>query len=240
MPQKNREIIANAIFNIYGYIMTYLNEILHDIDKISQIKTDFFKNTIAATRKMQDKFTDWKAADRYYDKRQKYNKKISSIINISKIKSMLNPIKFKYSLLLMSSYPNFNLIKDSDVDFGLLVRNLDMEKLFQITILLTSNGFKPNSMTLNKNGMNAYRFIKIINGLEVEIKIRDYKSTIPIQKLHIALNSAPIQEQKYWTYHKYLIKNYVKEHPNKKRLYSEFKKILFHIYFVGITGRFRF
>jgi len=143
----------------------------------------------------------------------------------------------------MSSFPRLNLIGDSDIDLGLLVYNLDNQKLFEISKILINNGYKYGNITYNKASpkSTAYRFEKKLKGVEVEIKIRDMVATRAIAALHTKMDKRMSKEhQIFWTYHKYLLKNLSKKNKAMKPVYRALKIIFHHYYFDGIKGAFSF
>lgn len=182
-------------------------------------------------------------AVKYYAERETFNKKISPDIKnfIKDVHKMFSndliTQKYKLELKPMSSYPKLNLPNSSDFDLGVLVHDLDTVKLFYISKLLISNGFTIESISSNKGSKsNAYRFGKIYNNIEVELKIRDYKLSTVIQKLHDTLNSISKSDSIFWTYNKYLIKDWSKK--NDPQVYELFKMLIFHNYFYKIKGAF--
>jgi hypothetical protein len=185
-------------------------------------------------------------AIKYYKKRELYNKKIHKICKtiMTQCKHMLKDVKFKYKLQLMSSFPSFNIINDSDLDIGLFVENLDSDKIFELAKICINNDFKPTSITINKQdtrGSNIYRFENIFLGIECEIKIRNLGTSLPLLNLLYRLNNkATEKELIFWTYHKYLLKKISKENKSLSYLYSEFKYMLYHYYFIGIKNNYTF
>jgi hypothetical protein len=179
----------------------------------------------------------------YYNDRELFNKKIAPDIKsfIKEVQTMFssnsNTEKYKLVLKPMSSYPKLNLPNSSDFDLGVLVHNLDTVKLFYISKLLIANGYTLESVSSNKGSKsNAYRFSKMYKNIEVELKIRDYKLSAVIQKLHDKLNSISKVDSIFWTYNKYLLKFWSKK--NKENVYEFFKTLIFHNYFYKIKGAF--
>jgi hypothetical protein len=177
-------------------------------------------------------------AETYYNQRELFNEEINP--NIEKfnafVADMICNVDFKLDLLPMSSYPKLNLINDSDYDLGLLVHDLDMEKLFILTQILIKNKFTMESITKNKEnpGGNAYRFSIVFEDIECEVKIRDFDNVQAVIELHKNLNALSKEESMFLTYHKYQFKQYKKDH------YLNFKIFIYHVYFNKVSGAFRF
>ena len=118
-----------------------------------------------------------------------------------------------------------------------------MVQSFQLIKMLTANDFEMTTITVNSQapGAESYRLVKWIDGVEFEVKIRDYECTLPIQKLHDKLdNDLTREEYVFWTYHKYLLKEAAKEDILLKQVYVKLKIILYNFYFIGIDGSFMF
>ena len=179
-------------------------------------------------------------AKNFYIDREKFNKKID--LNIKKftktVEVMISGLDFNMELKPMSSYPKLNLPNDSDFDLGLLVKKFDTEKMFYLTKLLCENGYSFEKVTKNKGnpGGDAYRYSIMFNGIECEVKVRNYDFCSALRKLHDRLNSLSESESIFWTYHKYLVKEWAKK--NDTYIYELFKMILFHRYFYGVKGAF--
>jgi hypothetical protein len=73
-------------------------------------------------------------------------------------------------------------------------------------------------------------------GIECEVKIRNLDKCKALVALHDKLNSLKKSEAIFWTYNKYLVKEWSKK--NDKYTYELFKMILFHTYFNGVKGAF--
>jgi len=170
-------------------------------------------------------------------------------------------INFKYdyikNIIPMSSLcAGLNLITESDIDFGLLIQDLntpthtiDYDKFNNVKETLLENGYI-YSMAFNEtNYKNRYfSFIKYINEndannntkIEIEIKVRDYDTAQSLVKLHNILdNNLSETQKKYYTYMKYICKNLDKTNKGYK-YYAKIKKIIYEAHWVGIENAFVF
>lgn len=153
------------------------------------------------------------------------------------------------NILPMSSLcAGLNLITESDVDFGLLINDLntpthtiDNVKFDAVKQVLINNGYK-YSMAFNEtNYKNRYfSFIKYCDDIEIEIKVRDNETAQSLVKLHEILdNNLSETQKKYYTYLKYTCKQLDKTHPGYK-YYAKIKKIIYETHWVGIKDAFVF
>ena len=181
-----------------------------------------------------------KNAVEFYTNREKFNKTINPIIIkfIKSVKTMFLPLKYNIIYKSMSSYPKLNLPNDSNFDLGVLVKNFDTEKMFHLTKILCENGYIFEKVTKNKGnpGGEAYRYSIMYEGIECEVKIRNIDRCKALVTLHDNLNSLSKSESIFWTYNKYLVKEWSKK--NDKYTYELFKMILFHTYFNDVKGAF--
>lgn len=182
----------------------------------------------------------------YYSKRELYNSDSLDdayvIFHETTRRFLKGKVDFEYKLQKMSSYPRTNLISSGDFDLGLLVKDLNEEKLFELTLVLIANGYMPEKMTKNKFNpkSNSYRFSKMLRKcdllIETEIKIRDLDGTRAVCRLHEHIDEKLSEEDYvYWTYHKHLL-----DKMGDKQLYTQFKLIMYHAYFLGLEGAFAF
>lgn len=146
------------------------------------------------------------------------------------------------SLHIMSSInAGVNLIGESDIDIGILVTDLDEVKLEIINKKLAEFGWK-YSHTINPelDEKKYHCFTNIINGIEVEIKVRDNKNSLPVLRLHEYMDTRMTSEQRtIFTYAKLKFKELSKI-QNNKQTYMLFKKILHETFFYYIDGGYLF
>jgi len=138
-----------------------------------------------------------------------------------------------------------NLINDSDVDIGILICGLNLEcgnvdcvKYERVSDVLEEHGFVYSHVFNADVPNNRYfSYCKIVNGVEIEVKIRDYASSFSILQLHEWLDTQLTDDEiTLFTYAKYVLKQYDNEHNTK--YYSNFKKILYETGFYCIGGSF--
>jgi hypothetical protein len=154
-------------------------------------------------------------AKKYILKRDNENKKIKKQVENTikffekNINEKTTGIKCVYKL--MSSYQaGLNLLKESDIDVGCLVSDLDDIKLFKLTLEFMKYGFVPTTIYVNKHDeKNKYfSFEKDIDGISFEIKVRDAKDSATIVKLDEMVEKKLSHRQKcYYTYAKYITRN---------------------------------
>jgi len=104
------------------------------------------------------------------------------------------------TVLLMSSFgSNTFLIGGSDIDFGIIIKNLNETTLSEATQLLTRNEYA------YKGRFHTYEsYEKEIQGIEIEAKVRDADESMETIELHHFLDNLDDQTQKIITYLKYV------------------------------------
>ncbi len=225
------------------YLIEFMSAIMGSAEMIEQARKTSIAAAIGSTKAvvkselMRLYYSDANIMDgaaRYFAERQKYNEEIFGdfIAILEEVMEIGGELNFPVHWMIMSSFPHFNIINDSDIDIGMLF-DLTEERLAMITDLLHSHGFvyKCRTPTRGLPGADAYRFEKIIKGIEVEIKARDRRATAAICGLHYHMdNRLNDAEYMFWTYHKMLLKNAAKESKACARAYHEFKTILYNYY----------
>ncbi len=131
---------------------------------------------------------------------------------------------------LMSSYGARMHLKGpaSDIDFGIVVKNLSRLKLNAYGTILNQIGYKFNTK-IN----NYYSFQKKISGIEIEAKIRDSDSSAEYIELHNCLDNLPQLTQQLLTYAKSIVVPY-------NALYKKIKKIIHSAYFTEVLDVYDF
>ena len=226
---------------------SYLDTLITWINSTSKASLKS-KNPFKYSKKLSDELLDnyqtnadvKEHAKLYYNNREQFNKTIHPSITkfIKSVKSMFSPLKYNIEYKPMSSYPNLNLPNDSDFDLGILVKDFNTEKMFYLTKLLCENGYKFEKVTKNKGniGGESYRYSIMFEGIECEVKIRNKDKCKALVTLHDKINAISKSESIFWTFNKYLVKEWSKKHD--KYTYELFKMILYHTYFNGIKGAF--
>jgi hypothetical protein len=182
---------------------------------------------------------------KYYQKREEYNKKLDKIAKsvFKLLEKETKSLDFKFEIKFMSSYNSkLNLIGDSDIDIGFLVRDLDMDKLFKITMILNRLGFMATGKKTNKNYLKAsyYSYEKMIGEkekIEIEFKIRDLEGSKAVTLLHERLNNDLSKKERIiWTWLKKLSKDIAKKDKTRGEFYKRVKQTIYNYYFYGIKN----
>jgi hypothetical protein len=188
-------------------------------------------------------------ATEYRKKRDKNNVKLVKLMKyqLEYITEQFNKLDYVKVILMSSIGAQINLAEgESDIDFGIVVtglnkddKSIDMDKYTNIVQILTQNKFTFTHIVNPDNLSNQYfSFEKEINGIEFELKVRDYEASKSILALHKFLDTKLTSKQiTLFTYAKYLFKQFDKKYPNKKS-YNKFKSILYQWGFSNIKGGF--
>jgi len=170
----------------------------------------------------KENFSD--EATKYYRTRQKINKKLLKIQNkaLKEINKCLKDVIDYYIIPASSFSSKVHLIGDSDIDLMIRIKNISINDIVKITNKLGNCGYIFKSIgTPDDENLRYFIHSKIINNIEIEVKVRDYEGADFIAKLHEYLdNHLTIPQQIFTTYIKYLMKN-----NNKKEEYWKFKLI---------------
>lgn len=186
-------------------------------------------------------------AEAYCVRRDAENVRLQKILTEEKSKLVgLFSDQPEVEVRLMSSVgARLNVIGESDIDFGICVQDLNCEngdleeeKYKFIGEKLKTLGFVHSHDFNVTNPSNRYfSFTKIVNCVEIEAKVRDYKTTKVFIKLHEKLDNDLSEEQiVLCTYAKFLLSH----DKGNKQAYKNFKKILYESVFCGIDGAFVF
>ena len=164
-------------------------------------------------------------ATKYYTVRQKMNKKLLKIQKkaLDEIKKCLKDVLSDYYIMPASSFSaNTHLIGESDIDLMMWIKNMSINDIVNVSNKLGQSGYVfKNIGTPSDKNLRYFIFSKIINGVEIEFKFRDWDGSQIIAKLHKYLNNhLTTSQQMFTTYIKYLMKT-----NNKKEEYWKFKLI---------------
>lgn len=178
----------------------------------------------------------------YYDKRNKFNVKIEDVADkcISELKNNIK-VPFNISIVITSSYSaKINVMNSSDIDVSILVESLDEHKLFTIIGMLNKIGYKFSHIrNPNAKHNKYYSFIKFIDDVEIEVKVRDSELSKPVIELHNYLDTQLTEDQRISiTFIKYML--YQLQKMNKDRGYEYFKKLMYEAFFYYIKDGFLF
>lgn len=164
---------------------------------------------------------------KYIDERDKKNPSIDDIDTIAINRLRILKLPHVEKIELMSSYPYFNILGVSDVDFGLLVHNLDEKKFNDIKLVLEKEDWECVRIRQISKDNCIWCFGKTFDtssdDLEIELKVRDLDLSDYVTAVHDILNKLPCTLQQKWTYLKYLVRknaNYDVYHKLKHVLYN--------------------
>lgn len=199
-----------------------------DINKAIEYSSDKLNEIYELIKTNMEEFKN------YIHKRDSENTILENLAikQIDNMRTQFKKLDFSCELLVMSSLGSrTNLLKESDLDIGVLVKNLDEDKLLKIANIMIENGFRYTHFIVSKS--NYYSFEKIIDGVEVEYKVRDLELSKPIIELHEKLNNLDKKTQDMLTYLKYNLKQ-----NENKFLYVIFKALMYNAYFKDIKDAF--
>lgn len=234
--------------------MEDFSDIIREIHNIVKCETSFSNDTdvlFFIHNQMKDVLMPLlrlhiKNATEYCKNRDECNVKLHNILFDEQCQ--LNKLfinEYYISVNLMSSVgAKLNTITESDIDFGICVLDLnnnlnedqlDFNKLEKVSNLLKTIGYEYKHNFNYYNPSNRYfSYSKMINGVEIEAKIRDLKTSEIFLKLHEKLDNTLTEEQiVLYTYTKHVL-------YQDKNAYKYFKKILYESIFYGIDGAFVF
>ena len=223
------------------------DEILNDIDSMMKktMQKYYSKQTDYTARKryremsitfkkiikmMYDKYNE--QAKKYYEERTKNDDKLEKTqkIAIDEIKKCIEESecfkknKIEYEIIPASSFSGkINLIKESDIDFGIVIKNMKKSDVICFSNALGKCGYILNDIrnTDNKKTIH-WVFQKFMDGVEIEGKVRDYGGFKDILKMHEFIDNKMKKKTKIiTTYTKYLLQKYNKE------TYSNFKMFIY-------------
>lgn len=174
----------------------------------------------------------YEEAKKYYDERTKNDEKLEKIQKraINEIKNCIEEsecfkkLKIEYEILPASSFSGkINLIKESDIDFGIVIKKLKNNDVICFSNALGKCGYIMNDVRNVDNKKTIHWvFQKFIDGIEIEGKVRDYDGFKDIYKMHNFIdNKMKIKTKIITTYTKYLLQSY------NKQTYSNFKMFLY-------------
>jgi hypothetical protein len=182
-------------------------------------------------------------AEKYYQEREEYSNKTVDPVN-EKVKIIIKDIKEDYKQLhneeitstVASSYSaKMNLIGESDIDYFLLFEPMTIEKVIQISQLLNKYNFKFEKIGNKTDSKNMYYiYNQFIDGIEVEIKVRDLNNSAAVVALHNYTDEKLDQHLKIlMTYAKYQLKLKAKEDKSFKG-YNILKTLIYNYCFKDI------
>lgn len=180
-------------------------------------------------------------ATQYVVKRNERNVVLYQIMNdtVNEIEHIITSNNISAIVCPMSSIcAQLNLIDESDIDIGILVDDLNTpagslnKQLFDdVYSLLLSSGYTFDHVFNEHVHYNRYySFVKYVDGVEIEVKVRDHETSKIILKLHKKLdNDLTENERTLLTYAKSLV-------VSDKKTYKNLKKIIYCAIFSTIPG----
>jgi hypothetical protein len=216
-PKEEMIKLINQTYNTYHSKIVKLNT----EERLKNIGNVYLKLLELAKNNFLDEAT------KYYKTRSKSDKKLLKIQqkSLNEIKKCLNDVFPDYYIMPASSFSSkTHLVGDSDIDLMIRIKSMTFNDIIKITNKLGNCGYIFKSIGTPED--EKLRYIihgKIINGVEIEVKVRDYEASEFIANLHKYLDSKLTKEQQiFTTYIKYLMKN-----GNYKDEYWKFKLICY-------------
>ena len=173
-----------------------------------------------------------KEAKSYYKVRSKNDarlKKIQAkafgeITTCIKNSDCFNIDKKGYELVPASSFSaRTNIVGESDIDFGVLIKNISDDKVICFANALGKCGYILTEIR-NKHSKKKKHWVfqKFIKNVEIEAKVRDYDGFKEIHKMHQFTDKKMKKRDKIFsTYAKYILKKHMKNE------YEKFKMIYY-------------
>lgn len=220
--------LVSAVNEVYSTIDFSNSNIKEELTKLSK---EFTEKLVPIMKEKE------KEAKEYYNKRKQYSKEVVDPV-AKKAKKEMKEILKEYGdkdveYQVASSYSaKMNLIKESDVDFFILLKPMTDKKVEKIKTILEKHDFEFEKVG-SPNTVNAYHiFNKDVDGVEVEFKVRDYEASKALQGLHDYLDHKLNKELKILiTYTKSVLKA-----SGNKEVYNKFKTIYFNVCFKDVPG----
>ena len=165
-------------------------------------------------------------ANKYYKLRSKSDNKLLKIQSksLDEIKKCLSSTNIDYEIIPASSFSaKTHLVGDSDIDLMLRIKSMNINDIITVTNQLGKCGYIFKSIgTPTDEKLRYFIHSKHINGVEIEVKVRDYHGAKFIVNLHKYLDNKLTKEQQiFTTYIKYLMKNNYKDEYWKFKLISQ-------------------
>lgn len=181
-------------------------------------------------------------ANIYRKHRDAYNVKTIMLMHSEhhRIRSALEHLDYVITQVMSSVGSGLNLLDgQSDIDIGIMIKGLNNDdrniKYEETAQILTDLGFV-YSHTVN----NYHAFVNIVDGIEFELKVRDFDASKALMALSSYMtNNLSEEERTLFTYGKHLFKEFDKENPHHKA-YVKFKKIVDEYAFANVEGGFVF
>jgi hypothetical protein len=231
----------NFVIKLNDFLEKILNSIHFDNSDINYELNNLHNIFNEKVVSFLEEYTD--RANEYYKQREEYSNKNVDPVN-EKVKVIIKNIKSEYLKLfneeltysVASSYSaKMNLIGESDIDYFILFKPLTTEKLIKISQLLEKYNFKFQKIrNSDKVDIVYYVYDQVIDGIEVEVKVRDLMYSRSVVALHNYIDNKLDHNLKVLlTYAKYQLKLKSKEDKSFKG-YDMFKTIFYNYCFKDI------
>ena len=231
----------NFVIKLNDFLEKILNSIHFDNSDINYELNNLHNIFNEKVVSFLEEYTD--RANEYYKQREEYSNKNVDPVN-EKVKVIIKNIKSEYLKLfneeltysVASSYSaKMNLIGESDIDYFILFKPLTTDKLIKISQLLEKYNFKFQKIrNSDKVDIVYYVYDQVIDGIEVEVKVRDLMYSRSVVALHNYIDNKLDHNLKVLlTYAKYQLKLKSKEDKSFKG-YDMFKTIFYNYCFKDI------
>jgi hypothetical protein len=235
----------NFVIKLNDFLEKILNSIHFDNSDINYELNNLHNIFNEKVVSFLEEYTD--RANEYYKQREEYSNKNVDPVN-EKVKVIIKNIKSEYLKLfneeltysVASSYSaKMNLIGESDIDYFILFKPLTTDKLIKISQLLEKYNFKFQKIrNSDKVDIVYYVYDQVIDGIEVEVKVRDLMYSRSVIALHNYIDNKLDKDLKILlTYAKYQLKLKSKEDKSFKG-YDLFKTIFYNYCFTDIDDAF--
>lgn len=169
-------------------------------------------------------------AELYFNKRKHSDVKIEKIQKkvLKRIKKCFNGLK--YDIIPASSFSaKVNVIGESDLDFMVTIKNMynnifsnNLDDIVKFSNRLGQCGYVFHEIKSKEDPTATYYvFQKKIDGIEIEVKVRDLDGSIFVANLHNYTDNTLDEESKIYTTY---IKQYFKLPENKDKCKEEYWK----------------
>ena len=147
-------------------------------------------------------------AEFYFDERKKSDKKIAKVQKkvVKKIKKCFEGLE--YDIIPASSFSaKVNVIGESDIDFMVRIKDMytniisnNLDDIIKFSNRLGKCGYVFHEIKSKEDPTATYYvFQKIVDGIEIEIKIRDFDGATFVAKLHDYTDNKLDKESKIYT-----------------------------------------
>lgn len=208
---------ADTLFELINYYYDACYKSKYPITKRKQLSYEFVTKIID----LCDKYYG-KDADDYYKRRIKFSKKLQYAQEQAlRDAALLKKIGCKFIIPVSSFSANMHLISTSNIDIMIPVKDIDKTILVAYGAVLESVGYEFKKIEQSSMPWYYYVYSKIIDGITVDIKIRDLAQSRYALDAHRYIdNKISNKTKKLLTYAKYLTHSFP-EYEKLKYLFFE-------------------